>query len=1152
MNSSNRYQSASTWSSRLRFSRTVVDGNSYLSFTPLRANFIWWISPIIILIVIFAKLSFVQGQDVPVVTYRSLTASIPNASENISVELSLSVPDDYVFPTHPNPIIGGPFLDGGLSVKVFSDDVVDPLNCLALWAFRFYPSERTKVANISIQVDSCNDIDNNSNGVIVIDFYDYWYTWRAGTHHDLRIPFGDGTYSKPLPTTTVTRPSAPTNLNATPGDGEISFSWAQPSDNGGESVIFEYHYGVGGTWIPVGTSTSVTVRSLANGTPITFYVRARNSAGSGSETSITASPESVIIAPSVPTNLVATPGDGEILFSWAQPSNNGGESVSYEYKHGTGDTWESAGSSTSVTVENLMNGTPITFYVRARNSAGESPQASITASSESVIIAPSVPTNLVATPGDGEILFSWGQSSNNGGEPVSYEYKYGTGDTWESAGTSTSVTVENLMNGTPITFYVRARNSAGESPQASITAIPEAEIDTPGAPQNLRWERNGGNDVKLNWGPPMVDGGSPVTGYEYKMNNSEWVTTNQGTSTEMEVEDLNIGKEYKFAVRAMNEMGPGSASNTIRTLLIDPPKPPENFNVEPGDGQVLLTWEAPSDDGGSKILYYEFCHDTCSQDSNWTSTGSKRKLFVVVENLTNGQLYNFQLRSVNSVGDSQPTMASATPDVGETFEIPRTAPEENLRRTSLLSFEAGAAQTVLNSIESRLKCLPRSQKQTSSTSEELLTLDYQRFMANRRSSGGFDNWFPEEGENITQDATVSKLLSSSAISRLGNYTNSSNYDSSCGFLLDFSSIWGNGAVTTFDTKKGETLIDGSLTSFTLGSDFTDESKVLGIGISLSEGWGDWKGTDEGKLDFSATGLYPYFGMNITDETSVWGVTGLGRGSITYKPKDEPEMKADTRSTLIAGGFRQALPAYLDNFDLSLKTNFFSVKTESEATSELTATDGNVTRTSIILEGSCDTGDGWCADLKPTFGVGVRYDGGDLAEGYSLVATGSVGSVDRESGISTHLNAQGVVLHEEDVHEVSISGTVRYDQNPTSDLGWSMSVSPTWGKSTYKGNHQNLGTKTITGLFDSSLQFAGTRIDSEIKYGTPIANGKFTGTTNFGYTYSDQVREYRVGYSVSERQSENYDLNLSLYVQRTEKVYEDDPNHSIGLRVGLIW
>ena len=364
MNSSNRYQSASTWSSRLRFSRTVVDGNSYLSFTPLRANFIWWISPIIFLIVIFAKLSFVQGQDVPVVTYRSLTASIPNASENISVELSLSVPDDYVFPTHP--IIGGPFLDGGLSVKVFSDDVEDHLNCLTLWAFRFYPNERTKVTNISIDMDSCNFIDINSNGVIVIDFYDYWYTWRAGTHHDLRIPFGDGTYSKPLPPTTVTRPSAPTNLNATPGDGEISFSWAQPSDNGGESVTFEYHYGVGGTWISVGTSTSVTVRSLANGSPITFYVRARNSAGPGSETTITASSESVIIAPSVPTNLNATPGDGEILFSWAQPSNNGGESVSYEYKYGTGDTWESAGTSTSVTVENLTNGTPIKFYVRAK------------------------------------------------------------------------------------------------------------------------------------------------------------------------------------------------------------------------------------------------------------------------------------------------------------------------------------------------------------------------------------------------------------------------------------------------------------------------------------------------------------------------------------------------------------------------------------------------------------------------------------------------------------------------------------------------------------------------------------------------------------------------------------------------------------------
>ena len=177
---------------------------------------------------------------------------------------------------------------------------------------------------------------------------------------------------------------------------------------------------------------------------------------------------------------------------------------------------------------------------------------------------------------------------------------------------------------------------------------------------------------------------------------------------------------------------------------------------------------------------------------------------------------------------------------------------------------------------------------------------------------------------------------------------------------------------------------------------------------------------------------------------------------------------------------------------------------------------------------------------------------DLDNGFSLVVTGSAGAADLESGISTHLKAQGVVLHEEDVHEVSISGTARYDQNPTSDLGWSMSVSPTWGESTYKGNHQNLGTKTIAGLFDSSVQFSGTRINSEVKYGTLIANGKFTGTTNVGYTYSDQVREYRVGYSVSERQSQNYDLNLSLNVQRTEKAYEDDPKHSIGVRVGLIW
>ncbi len=965
MNSSNRYQSAATWSSRLRIFRTVMDGNSYLSFTPLGTKFIWWISPIIFLIVIFAKLSFVQSQVMPVVTYKLLTQeSISDASETIKVELNLTLPNDYVFPTHPTT--GGRSLDGGLSVKVFSDQVEG--ECPALWAFRFYPTEETKVTKvISIDVRSCTYIENQmeqivSDGVIVIDFYDLWYTWKAGPHHDLRIQLGDG-YSGPTPPRSMVRsPSAPTSLSATSGNGEILFSWDQPSNNGGESVTFEYHYGEGNTWTPVGTDTSVTVGGLTNGIQIIFYVRARNSAGPGNEVYITETPNAEIIAPSAPTNLRATPRDGAISFSWAQPSNNGGESVTFEYHYGEGNTWTPVGTDTNVTVGDLTNGIQIIFYVRARNSAGPGAEVNIPATPNAEIIAPSAPTNLHATPRDGAISFSWAQPSNNGGESVTFEYHYGEGNTWTPVGTNTSVTVGDLTNGIQITFHVRARNSAGPGAEESIIATPEA--------------------------------------------------------------------------------------NNI--------------------------------------------------------------------------------------------------------EIPRNEPEDNLKRASLLSFEATAAQAVLNSVESRLKCLPRSQKQTSLTNEELLTLDYQRFMANRRSSSVFDNWFPEEGDNFSQETTVSKLLSSSAISSLGNSTNFSNNDSFCESLLDFSTIWGHGAVTTFDSKEGETLIDGSLTSFILGSDFTDENRVLGVGISLNEGWGDWRGTDEGKLEFSMTGLYPYFGMNVTDETSIWGVTGLGRGSITYKPKDESKMKADTRSTLIAGGFRQALSAYLGNFDLSLKTNFFSVKTETEATSELTATNGNVTRTSIILEGSCDTGDGWCADLNPTFGVGARYDGGDHADGYSLVVTSSVDTANLESGVSAHLNAQGVVLHEEDAHEVSISGTVSYDQNPTSDLGWSMSVSPTWGESTYKGNHQNLGTKTIAGLFDSSLQFSGTRIDSEIKYGTPIANGKFAGTTNVGYTYSDQVREYRVGYSVSERQSEKYDLNLSLNVQRTEKVYEDDPNHSIGLRVGLVW
>ena len=79
-----------------------------------------------------------------------------------------------------------------------------------------------------------------------------------------------------------------------------------------------------------------------------------------------------------------------------------------------------------------------------------------------------------------------------------------------------------------------------------------------------------------------------------------------------------------------------------------------------GDGQVVLTWEAPASDGGTAITDYEV---RINQTGEWISIGSTDTTHTVT-GLVNGATYVFQVRAVNAVGKSfSSNRVEATPEV---------------------------------------------------------------------------------------------------------------------------------------------------------------------------------------------------------------------------------------------------------------------------------------------------------------------------------------------------------------------------------------------------------------------------------------------------------------------------------------------------------
>ena len=83
----------------------------------------------------------------------------------------------------------------------------------------------------------------------------------------------------------------------------------------------------------------------------------------------------------------------------------------------------------------------------------------------------------------------------------------------------------------------------------------------------------------------------------------------------------------------------------------------ENFTATAGNGQVSLTWNAPSDDGGANITGYEVTRD------DWTDKVEKTasQLSHSYTGLTNETEYTFIIRALNAKGKGAESTIKATP-----------------------------------------------------------------------------------------------------------------------------------------------------------------------------------------------------------------------------------------------------------------------------------------------------------------------------------------------------------------------------------------------------------------------------------------------------------------------------------------------------------
>jgi hypothetical protein len=382
------------------------------------------------------------------------------------------------------------------------------------------------------------------------------------------------------------------------------------------------------------------------------------------------------------------------VLTWSAPSNDGGNAVTGYTVSATNTTTTTTTNdvcgpdsdmtaSLSCSVGGLVDGDAYTFEVAAINLAGTGTFSAASSPAVTFVANPQAPSITSATPGNGTVALVWVTPTSNGGSAIT-GYVVNETNTTTSVSSSdvcgptsdgstiTNCTIGSLTNGDSYTFQVAAVNHVGQSPFSSPSS-PTTPYTTPGAP-SISSVVPGNGSASLVWTAPSNNGGDAVSGYTVTALN---VTTNatmtdacpttvSSAGTSCTVNGLTNGDSYVFEVAAINLAGPGVFSSTSSPEIpYTSPKAPSIASVKAGVLSALVSWTAPSNNGGSAVTGYtvsasNVTTNTITTDACGPASDGSTSLSCTAANLSAGDSYTFTVAAINAAGAGAFSSSSST------------------------------------------------------------------------------------------------------------------------------------------------------------------------------------------------------------------------------------------------------------------------------------------------------------------------------------------------------------------------------------------------------------------------------------------------------------------------------------------------------------
>ena len=370
------------------------------------------------------------------------------------------------------------------------------------------------------------------------------------------------------------------------------------------------------------------------------------------------------------------------------------------------------------------------------------------------------------------------------------------------------------------------------------------------------------------------------------------------------------------------------------------------------------------------------------------------------------------------------------------------------------------------------------------------------------------------------------------------------------------SFWSRGAQSHFSGREGALSLGGDVRTTMVGADYAKGPLVAGLSLSHSRGLGEYVGVTGGQVASSVTGLYPWLGYQVTDRVSVWGVTGYGAGGLWLTPNGGPALRSGLSMAMAAAGTRGELVAGgAGGFALAFKADALWVGTSIDgvdgAAGRLAATDAAVTRFRTGLEGSRAYTLAGRLSLRPSVEVGLRHDGGDAETGAGMDVGAGLVMADAATGLAVDVRVRTLLVHQaEGFRERGLAVSLSYNPTPSTPLGLTARVAPSWGGEAASGAEALWGRETMAGMAHGGVA-DGTRLDADVGYGLPVGS-RFVGTPTVGVGTSAYGRDYRLGYRLGALGGAGTTVEFGVDAQRRESPLVGGTDHGARAQATVGW